>query len=204
MTDPKLHWENVYHENAPEEVSWFKTAHESSLSLIERTGMKKDDWIIDIGAGASTLVDQLVARGYKKIALLDVSSNALEYTKTRLGAQAQGIEWVVSDITKFRPNHPFTLWHDRAVFHFLTEPQDRQNYVRALKDSLLPGGHIVMATFAIGGPTQCSGLDIVQYDPATLSQELGDSFELLESLVETHHTPWNSEQKFIYCLFRLK
>jgi 2-polyprenyl-3-methyl-5-hydroxy-6-metoxy-1,4-benzoquinol methylase len=204
MLNKKNHWENVYHENAPDEVSWYQTAHEKSLRLIEQAAPGKNDWIIDVGAGASTLVDRLLALGYKNVALLDVSTKALTQSKIRLGDQARQVEWIESDITNFRPAKKFAVWHDRAVFHFLTDPQDRGHYVQALKSALLPGGHVVMATFAIGGPTQCSGLDIVQYGPAKLSNELGDSFELLESSEETHRTPWGSEQKFIDCLFRLK
>lgn len=204
MSHPKSHWENVYNENAPDEVSWYRTAHESSLRLIEKTGAGKDDWIIDVGAGASTWVDQLLAQRYKKIALLDVSAKALAYTRARLGEAAQQIEWIESDIKDFRPQHPFKVWHDRAVFHFLTHPQDRRSYVETLKSALCPEGHVIIATFAVGGPTQCSGLDIVQYDASKLSDELGESFELIESQNETHRTPWDSEQKFIYCHFQRK
>lgn len=204
MTIPKTYWEEIYDEKAPHEVSWFRTAHEISLRLIENAGAKKEDWIIDVGAGASTLVDQLISREYKKIALLDVSSKALAYTKSRLGEMAHRIEWIESDIKEFQPQRKFALWHDRAVFHFLTSPEDRRAYVQALKSALLPGGHVVISTFAIGGPIQCSGLDIVQYDSARLSQELGESFELLESQEESHRTPWDSEQKFTYCHFRFR
>lgn len=204
MTYSKSHWENVYRENAPDEVSWYRTAHEASLRLIEKTRAGKDGWIIDVGAGASTLVDQLLALGYKKIALLDISANALTRTKERLGELSRQIEWVESDIKDYRPQHKFAVWHDRAVFHFLTDPHDRRNYVQALKNALSPGAHVVVSTFAVGGPTRCSGLDIVQYDAAKLSNELGKSFELLESQKEIHRTPWNTEQKFIYCRFQLK
>jgi 2-polyprenyl-3-methyl-5-hydroxy-6-metoxy-1,4-benzoquinol methylase len=204
MTNSKTHWEEVYSENAPNEVSWFRTEHETSLRMMELARVQKDSWIIDVGAGASTLVDQLLARGYEKISLLDVSSKALQHARARLGGLARQIEWIESDIQSFQPKHPFAIWHDRAVFHFLTEPQERRSYVRALRSSLLPGGHAIISTFAIGGPQQCSGLDVVQYDAEKLSHELGSSFELICADQEIHHTPWNTEQKFLNCLFRMR
>jgi SAM-dependent methyltransferase len=202
MTQAKSYWDEIYNDTAPDEVSWYRSTHEFSLRLIDASGVKKEDWIIDVGAGASTLIDQLIARGFDKLALLDVSPQALAHTKSRLGELARRIEFIESDIKDFQPQRKFAVWHDRAVFHFLTNAEDRRAYVQALKRALLPGGHVIIATFAMGGPTQCSGLDIVQYDSARLSQELGDSLELLGSQEETHRTPWDSEQKFIYCHFR--
>jgi len=146
-------------------------------------------------------VDTLCDRGYTSIAVLDVSAGALAYARARLGNRADGVEWHEADITAFNPPHPFLLWHDRAVFHFLTDQADRARYVQTLKKSLLPGGHLIIMTFSIGGPRKCSGLDIVQYDAEKMCQELGQDFDLLDTGLDTHITPAGGEQKFAW--FRL-
>ncbi|MFQ5586594.1 MAG: class I SAM-dependent methyltransferase [Thermodesulfobacteriota bacterium] len=197
----KTHWEQVYTDKSPMEVSWYQREPALSLRLIQDGGVKRDGCILDVGGGASVLADRLYEKGYKHISVLDISSRALAFAQQRLGDKAREIEWIEADVTEFKPPHQFSLWHDRAVFHFLTEASDREKYVEALKASLVQQGHLVLAAFAIGGPTKCSGLDIVQYDSSKLLRELGSEFKLVEELSETHITPGNREQKFSY--FRL-
>ena len=194
----KQHWENVYADKSPLEVSWFQKKPELSLQLIHNTQAGTDAAIIDVGGGASTLVDHLCAEGYEHITVLDISDNALKHTKDRLGNIAERIEWIVSDITEFEATHPIAIWHDRAVFHFLTDADDRKKYISALKKGLSPGGHLIIAAFAIGGPERCSGLEIVQYDATKMSAELGEGFQLVEQLSENHKTPSKAEQAFRY------
>jgi ubiquinone/menaquinone biosynthesis C-methylase UbiE len=204
VKDQKAHWEEIYAQKNPDEVSWYQRHPSISLQMIEATNIENDAWIIDVGGGASTLVDHLLDKGHTKLAVLDISSSALQRDQERLGENASRIEWIESDVRSFRPEHQYALWHDRAVFHFLTDEADRQSYLRALEVTLAPHGHFIISTFAIGGPQKCSGLDIVQYDEASLSQFFNDSFELKESRTEAHHTPWNTEQKFIYSRFLRK
>lgn len=201
MHDRKTHWENVYGEKSSLEVSWFQKQPRLSLQLIKNAQLSQNDPIIDIGGGASTLVDYLSNAGYKNISVLDISGKALACTKTRLGDKAADIEWFEDDITLFKPPHQFSLWHDRAVFHFLTSKADRNSYINILKNALNKNGHLIIAAFSIGGPTKCSGLNIVQYDAKKLLAELGDGFKLIEQANETHMTPANKEQKFEYFHF---
>ena len=195
------HWNHVYQTKAPDDVSWFQTRPATSLRLIEACGGGKADGILDIGGGASALVDFLLDAGYTKLAVLDISVAALDHAKRRLGDRAGAIEWFAADVTRFTPSRRFALWHDRAVFHFLTEQADRQKYVETMKHTLTPEGHAVVATFAIDGPEKCSGLNVCRYDASTLCAELGAEFQLLEQLNETHLTPWNTEQRFSYFRF---
>lgn len=194
--DRKTHWEQIYTSKSSLEVSWHQSDPALSLRLIGNTGIGKGDGIIDVGGGASVLVDRLHAQGYSRLAVLDISAKSLAVAQQRLGDNAKDIEWYEADITGFRPGHAFTLWHDRAVFHFLTEASDREKYVATLKRSLSPNGHVILAAFAIGGPEKCSGLDIVQYDSARLLDALGEEFTLVEEVSETHITPDNKQQKF--------
>jgi len=200
--DRKDHWENVYQTKSPLEVSWYQREPEVSLALIDRAGIGPEDAIIDVGGGASVLVDRLLARGYHRISVLDVSAKAIAHAKARLADRARAVQWFESDVTQFRAPHRFQLWHDRAVFHFLTDPADRRAYVKAVNEGLEPGGHLIIATFAIGGPTKCSGLDICQYDAARMGAELGPGFELQEEVGETHATPAGKEQRFIFLRYR--
>jgi len=172
--------------------------------LIEASGMGKERGIIDVGGGTSVLVDCLLDKGFKKIAVLDISACALEIAKNRLDVRADAVERYEADVTEFQPPHKFGVWHDRAVFHFLTDKEDRRKYVSALKRTLMPGGHLVLATFAIDGPKRCSGLDTVQYEEKSMNSQLGDEFELIEKVDETHITPGNKEQKFTYFLYKRK
>lgn len=201
MFDRKKHWQNIYQEKSPLDVSWYQKQPTLSLELIHRSGIHKDEPVIDVGGGASVLVDYLYQEGFNKLSVLDISEHALNSAKQRLGDPAQNIEWFEADITEFKSPHPFSLWHDRAVFHFLTDPSDREKYVNTLKQALKPGGHLIIAAFAIGGPEKCSGLEIVQYDAAKLIAVLGEDFELVEEKSEVHVTPANQEQKFMYFRF---
>ena len=201
MSDRKAHWENVYKDKSALEVSWYQSEPLLSLQLIHNAELASDAAIIDVGGGASVLIDHLCDEGFSNAAVLDISANALACAKERLGDKAKNVEWFDEDVTSFNPPHQFSLWHDRAVFHFLTDALDRHRYVEVLNRALIPGGHLIIAAFAIGGPEKCSGLDIVQYDAEKLKAELGDGFELLEELTELHLTPSNAEQQFSYFHF---
>jgi len=201
MFDRKKHWGDVYQEKSPSVVSWYQKEPKLSLELIRCTEVASNEAIIDVGGGASVLVDHLFKECFTNLAVLDISENAIASAKKRLGDSAKSIEWFVSDITQFDAPQKFSLWHDRALFHFLTNPSDRKSYVKALKNALRPEGHLIIATFAIGGPEKCSGLEIVQYDSEKMIAELGDNFELVEERNEVHITPANKEQKFIFFRF---
>ena len=201
MFDRKAHWQNIYQGKSALEVSWYQKKPALSLELILSSRVANDESIIDVGGGASVLVDYLCKEGFTNLAVLDISENALVSTKKRLGDIAKSIEWFETDITQFSTPHQFSLWHDWAVFHFLTNQSDRKSYVRVLKHALRSGGHLIIAAFAIGGPEKCSGLEIVQYDSKKLMEELGEGFELLEERNEAHITPANKEQKFTYFYF---
>lgn len=199
----KDHWENVYSHKLATDVSWFQAHAEQSLRLIRNTGVPESAAIIDVGGGASTLVDDLLQHAFTNLTVLDLSAAALETARTRLGAQAHQVQWRVGDITKASlPQHAFDVWHDRAVFHFLTDPQDRQAYVDCVLRSVKPGGHVIMATFASDGPLQCSGLPVMRYEPEALHAEFGAPFVLLSHEREDHHTPFGTVQKFVYCYCR--
>lgn len=195
------HWNHVYQTKASDDVSWFQAQPATSLRLIEACGVGKGDGIIDVGGGASVLVDFLLDAGYSQLAVLDISAAALDHAKGRLGARADAVDWFAADVTTFVPTRQFGLWHDRAVFHFLTDKGDRQKYVETMKRTLIPEGHVVIATFAIDGPEKCSGLDVCRYDAPAMSAELGAEFQLLEQVNETHVTPWSMEQRFSYFRF---
>lgn len=201
MSDRKTHWERIYGDKTPQEVSWYQKEPALSLQFIRNTQLAHDAPIIDVGGGASALVDCLCEDGYTNLAVLDISAKALAYCQASLGDKAKRVKWYEEDVTKFRPPHQFSLWHDRAVFHFLTEQDQRSKYIEILNKTLKPGGHLILAAFAIGGPTRCSGLDIVQYNSEKLLKDLGDGFILIEEAEETHITPANKEQLFSY--FRL-
>ncbi|MGO8754937.1 MAG: class I SAM-dependent methyltransferase [Gallionellaceae bacterium] len=199
----KVHWEKVYQTKPADQVSWFQEHAERSLQFIRNTGVAKDGHIIDVGGGASTLVDDLLRDDYRNLTVLDISAAALQAAQKRLGQDAARVHWLEADITQIVfPEASVDVWHDRAVFHFLTDPQDRQRYVRAVLRAVKPGGHVIVATFAEDGPLSCSGLDIMRYRPDTLHDEFGAAFDLVQSADETHHTPAGAEQKFIYCYCR--
>lgn len=195
------HWNEVYQTKSPDDVSWFQKRPDVSLKLIKAAGISKDQGIIDAGGGASVLVDFLINAGFVRLAVLDISASALSSVRKHLGTKADRVEWFEANVTEFDTPHQFSLWHDRAVFHFLTDGADRVRYVRTLKRTLTPGGHVIIATFAIDGPLKCSGLDACRYDAAGICAELGMEFHLREQVDETHITPWNTEQKFSYFRF---
>lgn len=195
------HWNQVYETKGPLDVSWYQRRPEVSLALIAAAGLSKDAGIIDVGGGASVLVDCLLDAGYTGVAVLDLSGIALNHSRARLGARASEVEWFPADVTTFTPPHRFGLWHDRALFHFLTVVDDRRRYVATLRQALQPDGTAIIATFALDGPPKCSGLDVVRYDEQSILAELGTEFRLQEVRRETHVTPWDSEQRFIYFRF---
>lgn len=196
------HWNSVYRTKSVTEVSWYAAHLEDSLRMIRDAG-NESARVIDIGGGASTLVDDLLALGYRDITVLDVSEAALDVVRTRLGARAREVRWAAADVTVADlPPGAFDVWHDRAVFHFLTAEADRRAYVAKLESSLAPTGHVVIGTFALDGPSKCSGLDVVRYDTAGLARELGPGFTLVESVSRTHVTPGGKEQHFVICHFR--
>jgi 2-polyprenyl-3-methyl-5-hydroxy-6-metoxy-1,4-benzoquinol methylase len=198
--DAKTHWEKVYTTKDPEAVSWYRAHLETSLALIERAAHSRSASIIDIGAGESTLVDDLLARGYENITILDVSETALDVTKKRLGLLAEQVKWIVADITKVQlESFAYDVWHDRAVFHFLTSIEQRAAYVRNVAKAVKPGGHVIVSTFGPEGPTKCSGLEVMRYNAESLHGEFGPRFRLVESSKELHHTPFGTTQQFLYC-----
>jgi trans-aconitate methyltransferase len=192
------YWNRIYRSKGSQEVSWHQRRPDLSLELIEASGVSRDAGIIDVGGGASTLVDHLLDAGYTALAVLDLSGVALSHSRSRLGARADMVEWFEADVTSFQPPRRFGLWHDRAVFHFLTETDDRCRYVATLRRTLQPEGAVIISTFALDGPQKCSGLDVVRYDEHSILSEFGEEFQLREVLHETHVTPWGSEQRFIY------
>ncbi|QWR77437.1 class I SAM-dependent methyltransferase [Candidatus Magnetomonas plexicatena] len=198
----KEHWDRVYTCKQTTEVSWFEAHPEMSLRMIKSTGVQVDGAIIDVGGGASTLSDVLIADGYQKITVLDISAAALQKSKERLGELAHRVKWLDADITETKLPDNYDIWHDRAVFHFLTDADDRKKYVDTLRESLNSGGYVIISTFSIEGPMKCSGLDVVRYSPETLHRELGDDFTLEESVNVEHVTPAKGVQKFICCCFK--
>lgn len=203
--NPKSHWEQVYGTKAPDQVSWFRPHLETSLALIERAAHDRTASVIDVGGGASSLVDDLLARGFTHITVLDISQAALDVAKNRLGTAANTVHWLAADATEADlPAHFYDIWHDRAVFHFLTRPQDRVAYVRNVARAVKPGGHVIVSTFGPDGPKKCSGLDVMRYDAEALHDEFGASFRLVESSKELHDTPAGTTQQFLYCYCRLQ
>lgn len=199
----KSHWENIYATKGTTQVSWYAPHLEVSLQLIERTGAGKGGQIIDVGGGASTLADDLLDRGYENITVLDISPTALQAAQSRLGERAHGVQWIVGDVTLVTlPHAHYDVWHDRAVFHFLSDARDRRRYLDLATASLKSDGHLILASFAHDGPTKCSGLDVVRYSAESLAAEVGEGFELMESRSDLHKTPFDTEQRFLYTCFR--
>jgi SAM-dependent methyltransferase len=198
------HWEAIYGKKRPQELSWYLPHLGHSLQFIERAGLSSTAAIIDVGGGASTLAHDLIARGYRDLTVLDLSEGAIAQARSRLGPDAAAVNWLVGDITEVGlPEHQYDFWHDRAVFHFLTDEGLRQRYVSAVRHALKPGGHIVVATFGPEGPERCSGLPVVRYSPEGIHAQFGGQFKKVGDDSEVHHTPWGSEQEFVYCYCRL-
>jgi SAM-dependent methyltransferase len=197
----QAHWQNVYATKRDDEVSWFQKNPAPSLELIDLAHPTPQSSIVDIGGGASRLVDNLLARGFTHVTVLDLSEAALAAAKMRLGDNAN-VRWVVADVTTWNPARTYDIWHDRAAFHFLTEREDRAAYVARLKQAIKPGGHVIIGTFALDGPERCSGLPVMRYDAAGLAAELGEGFELIDARRHEHSTPWGAIQRFQFCVFR--
>jgi SAM-dependent methyltransferase len=202
MVDRRQHWETVYRTRAADQVGWFQPHAASSLRLIADCA-DTDAHIIDVGGGASVLVDDLLDAGYRHLTVLDLAESALAVSRARLGARGESVQWIAADVTRAElPAARYDVWHDRAVFHFLTDPADRARYVEQVLKSVKPGGHVIIAAFGPGGPLQCSGLDVVRYAPDALHAEFGAPFRLLGHETEIHCTPGGGKQEFVYCYCR--
>lgn len=201
MSDRAAHWQTVYTTKAETEVSWYQADPATSLRLIRDAVAAPAARIIEIGGGTSRLVDALLAAGYRGLTVLDISEAALATTRHRLGAAADDVTWIREDVTTWMPDATYDLWHDRAVFHFLTEARDRAAYVERVRSGVVPGGAVIIGTFALDGPDKCSGLPVVRYDAQSLAATLGSGFTLEDSCSEAHRTPWGSVQQFQFCRF---
>lgn len=202
--DRKSHWEEVYRSTAADELGWYQAHPTMSLQCIESTGVHKTASLIDVGGGDSTLVDHLLDQGFEHLTVLDISSTALERAKARLGDRAIQVTWIEADITDFRSSQTYEVWHDRAVFHFLTNEEDREQYRETMNSVVSPQGHAIIATFAYEAPPTCSGLPVVRYSPQFLALAIGNHFDLIESFEELHSTPGGNKQPFIYGRFKRK
>ena len=199
--EPRDHWREVYSAKRPDEVSWYQASPTSSLAALGRSAAGPHMSLVDVGAGASTLVDALLDRGWADVTLVDISEPALDASRARLGSRAGTVRWQVADVRRWRPGRVFDIWHDRAVFHFLTEAEDRACCKHALAQATHPGSLIVLATFSADGPEKCSGLPVRRYDAAALAAELGGEFRQIDEWRETHVTPSGSGQHFQWCVF---
>ncbi|MBL0161891.1 MAG: class I SAM-dependent methyltransferase [Bryobacterales bacterium] len=198
--DAQAHWERIYTQKAPDQVSWYRPHLETSIALIQQANPSRTASIIDVGGGESTLVDDLLAQAYSDVTVLDISQAAIDANRRRLGPAAENVRWLAADITQLSLEPAaYDVWHDRAVFHFLTAQQDRAAYVRQVLRAVRPGGHVIVSTFGPEGPTKCSGLDVVRYDAPSLHGAFGPHFRLIESKKELHDTPFGTVQQFLYC-----
>ena len=199
--DRKTHWEEVYRTTAADDLGWYQAHPTMSLNLIESTGVQKTRSLIDVGGGDSTLVDHLLDQGFEHLTVLDISSTALERAKARLGDHAYRVTWIEGDVTDFRSSKKYDVWHDRAVFHFLTDAEDRTRYLESMNRVVSAQGHVIIATFGYAAPPICSGLPIARYSPQFLAAAVGKGYELVESIEQLHRTPGGKKQPFIYCRF---
>jgi SAM-dependent methyltransferase len=202
MSTRRRHWESVYQDRDPTSVSWYQQNPARSLILIEETGIALDDPVIDVGGGASHLVDRLQAIGFADLTVLDVAPAALAHAQQRLGPRARDVRWLDADVLTHDFDRSYVLWHDRAVFHFLTDATDRARYVGQIESSVIHGGHVIIAGFALDGPEKCSGLPVHRHSSETLAAELGGKFEPVTFQEEAHHTPRGAVQHFLYGRFR--
>jgi len=201
MAEEPNRWEDVYQSKEEAETSWYEDRPQVSLELIAATGATIDAAIVDVGAGASRLVDCLLEEGFRRITVLDLSETALAKARARLPKDAP-VEWVVANVLDWQPSMPFDVWHDRAAFHFLTDFADQETYLRVMDRALVPGGHAIIGTFAPDGPDKCSGLPVTRFDATLLTERLGPDYRLIRSLMHDHHTPWGSVQRFHFGLFK--
>lgn len=202
--DRKNHWENIYQTKELKEVSWFQPTPETSLDFFKQFNVLKTASVIDIGGGDSFLVDHLLDLGYTDITVLDISESAIERAKTRLGALAEKVKWIVNDITLFKPDRKYDFWHDRAAFHFLTDENEITNYLATASESLSPEGIMVIGTFSEQGPKKCSGIDIRQYSETTMTERLKRYFDKIKCITVEHSTPFGTVQNFVFCSFKRK
>ncbi|HTI65690.1 MAG TPA: class I SAM-dependent methyltransferase [Gemmatimonadaceae bacterium] len=201
--DPKIHWEAIYTTKWPSEMSWYQPFPTRSIELLLSAGAGRDSAIIDVGGGDSRLVDALLEREFRDVTVLDISAKAIERARARLGARADAVKWIEADVRNAElAAHGYDVWHDRAVFHFLTQPDERAAYVTQVCRALRPAGTLIIATFALQGPTRCSGLEVARYDASGLARELGEEFVLQDSLTDVHRTPSGVEQVFTYAVFQ--
>jgi 2-polyprenyl-3-methyl-5-hydroxy-6-metoxy-1,4-benzoquinol methylase len=200
--DRQAHWDGVYRTKREDEVSWFQASPTVSLELIHAAGIERRASIIDVGGGASRLVDALVDQGLANVTVLDISEAATEAAKGRLGARAADMTWIVADVTKWQPGHTYDVWHDRAAFHFLIAPEDRAAYAQRVLRAVRSGGHVIIGTFALDGPERCSGLPVVRHDAGSIGTMLGPSFALIETRRHDHQTPTGGSQKFQFSRFQ--
>lgn len=201
MIDRTQHWQQVYTTKHENEVSWFQERPDISLAMIKAAGARPESAIVDIGGGASRLVDVLLQDGYRALTVLDLSAAALEAAKQRVGRASADVDWIEADVTTWQPQRQYDIWHDRAAFHFLTEHADRAAYIERLRQALVPTGQAIIGTFALDGPEKCSGLPVQRYDARSLADTLGSDFRLLETRSEIHRTPWQSTQSFQFSRF---
>jgi SAM-dependent methyltransferase len=205
MVGSREHWDAIYGRKASDQLSWYRTHLERSLAFIEDAKLDPSAPIIDVGGGTSTLVDDLLARGFTNLTVLDISPLAIDAAKARLGDRAAGVHWIVADATEANLNSgAYLFWHDRAVFHFLRDGNSRRAYLANVRRAVRPGGHVLIATFGPEGPERCSGLDIVRYDAETLHRELGPDFAQVSSVLENHKTPNGTDQQFLYGCYRFR
>ena len=205
LLESKAHWEKVYQTKAPDKVSWYAPHLDTSIKLIERAAPKREARIIDVGGGESTLIDDLIHAQYQNLSVLDISSTAITFARHRLGDAPDKVAWYCADITSATlPESYFDVWHDRAVFHFLITDAAREAYLKNVAHAVKHGGHVIISTFGLEGPDQCSGLDIVKYDAAGLHDTFGKAFHLIESSTEIHETPFGTTQQFLYCFCRME
>lgn len=200
--DKKNHWEGIYQTKKVDEVSWYQLRSEQTLRLIDSAKLDPKARIIDVGGGTSSLVDCLLERGYKNLSVLDVSEKALTTVKERLDRKTEVVEWIISDILDFQPHKKFDFWHDRAVFHFLTNPKEREKYLEVMSGALNIDAYVLISTFGPEGPEKCSGLPVQRYDSDSIQHTLGSGYQLLSTEQEIHLTPWGSHQQFVHCLFK--
>ena len=204
MENKKAHWENVFATKAETEVSWFQSYPKTSIEFLELFNLPLDANIIDVGGGDSHFIDALLEKGYTNVYVLDISANAIERAKARLGKNANKVKWIVSDITEFEPTIKFDFWHDRAAFHFLTDDEKIYKYVAIAENAIHKDGYLILGTFSENGPTKCSGLEIKQYNKASMSARFEVDFNRIKCITEDHVTPFNTIQNFVFCSFQKK